>query len=190
MNRHSGQLLLIALLLTIFSVNLNRTFSQQEEGPVFLVENSQIVTVELGIGFDESSIHQFIDGSTLLDVIKLTGRPLSASVRHEQVLTDALQSGQRIDLTVKNDHIDELRVTWMPAAKRIALGIALHPDRMNQQDWQVLPGIGKKMAMRIEQNRQNYGDFGTFWNLKRVPGLGEKRLTSWNQYFFSNSIAP
>ncbi len=187
MSRGNGQILLVALLLSFFVVNLNRPLFDQQEGPVALSGNGGYVAVELGRGFRDRSIHQFIDGTPLSHVMKLTDRPVARPDLVARALAKELLPGQRVDLVIKNGHIEGLTVSWMSAAKRIAVGIPLHPDRMSQSDWQVLPGIGKKMARRIEQDRQKYGDFGTFGNLRRVSGIGEKRLTSWNQYFFSNT---
>ena len=189
MSRNKGQLLFIVLLLVIFSLSMVRAFFQQEEGPVFLTENRTFISVELGHGFDETSIHQFIDGINVWGVIKMTDKPVLLSSQQNQKFEQALQSGQRVDLVINNHHIEELTISWMSAAKRMALGIPLHPDRMDEADWQVLPGIGEKMARRIEENRHKYGDFGTFRNLKRVSGIGEKRLTTWNQYFFAKTIS-
>ena len=187
MSCSNGQLLLVACLLLIFSINLNRSLSKQEEGPVLLSGNETSVTVELGSGFPDATVHQFIDGTRLLDVIKLTDMPVGESVWTEYDPKTALRSGQRIDLEIKKDLIVALTLSWMPASRRMATGIPLHPDRMTKADWQQLPGIGEKMARRIEQNRQKYGEFGSIWNLKRVPGVGVKLITSWNQYFFTDS---
>ncbi len=187
MSRGHGQLLLIAALLIIFLVNLNRPLFKQEEGPVFLSDKKSVAMVELGTGFPDATVHQFIDGTSLLDVINLTDMSVGESIWSETDLNAFVQNGQRVDLDVKNDRIEGLTVSWMSAAKRVALGVPLHPDRMSETDWQVLPGIGVKMARRIENNRQKSGDFGSFWNLERVSGVGKKRLTSWNQYFFTNS---
>ncbi len=71
----------------------------------------------------------------------------------------------------------------MSAGKRIALSIPLHPDRMDLDDWSALPGIGAKLAARIETDRQKNGEFGTFENLARVKGIGQKSLSRWQKYF-------
>lgn len=184
MSRCSGNLLLIGFLLIILTVNMNRALFHVEDSPVFLPEPIALVSIELASGFAKQEIHQFIDGSCWLDVIKLTELALDESLRTSRHLSRAIREGERVELVVKSDVIKEVRIDWMAAAKRVALGIPLHPDRMIEEDWQVLPGIGSKLAGKIERNRQEFGDFGSFENLMRVPGIGKGRLTSWNQYFF------
>lgn len=181
-----GQLLLIGVLLVISAMTTSRTFFLSEESPAFLLTEAGKVTVELADGFPDQGIHQFIDGATRLDVINLTAMEISSEIDWLGGDNIPLRSGERLALSEKTTISKEVRVSWMTAAKRVALGIPLHPDRMNQEDWTVLPGIGASMAEKIEKNRQKYGEFGSFENLKRVPGIGAKRLSSWNQYFFGN----
>jgi len=179
-----GQLLLIAGLLLSYALTTSRALFPADESPVFLSAATDKVIVELDDGFPEPGIHQFIDGATRFDVIKLTNLGISSAIDGSDETGIPLQSGEHLAIYEKTTISKEVRVSWMTAAKRVALGIPLHPDRMNQADWMVLPGIGVSLAEIIEKNRQKYGDFGSFENLKRVPGIGKKRLSSWNQYFF------
>ncbi len=71
----------------------------------------------------------------------------------------------------------------MAAGQRVALSIPLHPDRMIGSDWLFLPGIGERLAGRIEADRQINGDFGALKQLARVKGIGQKRVMSWQQFF-------
>lgn len=71
----------------------------------------------------------------------------------------------------------------MPASQRIVLGIPLHPDSMVGDDWQALPGIGPKLAERIEADRQKNGEFASLEDLKRVSGIGKKRIEAWRIFF-------
>ena len=184
MSRYSGNLLLIGFLLIILTVNMSRALFHAEDSPVFLSEQTALVSVELASGFAKQGIHQYIDGLHWLDVIKMTEVALPENIRTSRLLNRPIIAGQRVDLVRKSDVIKGVRIGWMSAAKRVALGIPLHPDRMTEEDWQVLPGIGSTLARKIEQNRQKYGEFGSIQNLIRVPGIGKGRLTSWNQYFF------
>ncbi len=181
MSRYRGNLLLIGFLLIIFIFNMSRALFHAEDSPVFLSEPTDLVPVELASGFARQGIHQYIDGFCWLDVIKMTDAALDETLRTSRLLSRPIMAGERVDLVIKSAIIKEVRVGWMSAAKRVALGIPLHPDRMSEEDWQVLPGIGRKLAGKIEQNRQEYGEFGSIQNLLRVPGIGKGRLTSWNQ---------
>jgi competence protein ComEA len=63
------------------------------------------------------------------------------------------------------------------------MAIPLHPDRMNINDWTFLPGIGAALAERIENDRQENGDFGSLDALIRVKGIGKKRISNWIEFF-------
>ena len=91
--------------------------------------------------------------------------------------------GQRLMLIKKNNIVTDVACDWMPAAQRIALGIPLHPDRMQPTDWKVLPGIGEKLAWKIENDRQINGDFGSLNALTRVPGIGISVITSYSIHY-------
>ncbi|MCP3177174.1 helix-hairpin-helix domain-containing protein [Desulfuromonas sp. KJ2020] len=54
---------------------------------------------------------------------------------------------------------------------------------MSLADWTVLPGVGPKLAERIEKDRQKNGDFGSLEALQRVKGIGPKRINSWKFFF-------
>jgi competence protein ComEA len=78
---------------------------------------------------------------------------------------------------------------WMPSGQRIALGVPLHPDHMSAADWQILPGVGTRLAERIEQDRQENGDFNSLEAVARVSGIGPRRLETWRE-FFSDRVSP
>ena len=63
------------------------------------------------------------------------------------------------------------------------LGIPLHPDLMDEEDWQSLPGIGPGLAHRIMDDRHKNGEFHLLKEVLRVPGLGEKKFKGIEKYF-------
>lgn len=183
MKRARGLALMILLPVTILSLNLVRTVPPAGDGPVFIAHSEENVLVELGQGFSQPGVYQFIDETTWLDVISLTGHDLNTDRLKPELLSGTVRNGRRVDLVLQGAVLEQLSLCWMKAAKRMALGIPLHPDRMTEEDWQALPGIGGKLASRIEQFRQDNGGFGSFVSLKQVKGIGVKRLESWRKYF-------
>lgn len=77
----------------------------------------------------------------------------------------------------------EIKRGFMSAGQRMTLGVRLHPDRMSLRDWQALPGIGPKLAERIEEDRQKNGDFGVWSEVRRVKGIGPRRIEALEKYF-------
>nr|WP_283775430.1 helix-hairpin-helix domain-containing protein [Desulfuromonas sp. CSMB_57] len=54
---------------------------------------------------------------------------------------------------------------------------------MTLRDWEALPGIGPKLAERIEEDRQKNGDFGVWSEVQRVKGIGPRRIEALEKYF-------
>ena len=121
---------------------------------------------------------------TVSGVIELTG----VAGRAPELLADPLAEsrlydGASVELYEKKGESMALSVGWLSARQRLALGVALHPDRMSQEDWVALPGIGEKLAGQIELDRQKYGDFGSLAALERVKGIGPAKLKVLQPFF-------
>lgn len=155
-----------------------------EGSPNFSPEPVTGIRVMLGEGFPEPGLHQYSDGMTVSGVIELTGM----AGRTPELLADPLADsrlfdGASVDLVENTGENMALSVGWLPARQRLALGVALHPDRMSREDWVALPGIGEKLAEQIELDRQKYGDFGSLAALERVKGIGPAKLKALQPFF-------
>ena len=154
-----------------------------EELPLIFPSEPNYVHFELSGPGSSSGVYQLNDGLSVLDVIELTifsSGHLSPSA--ESYVKPAI-NGARYGIAKKDQKIEIVQRGWMSAGKRIALGIALHPDRMSSSDWVALPGIGKKLAEKIHTDRQKNGDFGSLDALKRVKGVGPGRIATWRTFF-------
>ena len=154
-----------------------------EDLPFFLPSEPNYVHFELSGPGLSPGVYQLNDGLSVLDVIKLTAFDsghLSSSA--ESYFKPAI-NGARYGIAKKDQKIEIVQRGWMPAGKRIALGIALHPDRMSRSDWAALPGIGKTLAEKIHIDRQKNGVFGSLNALKRVKGVGPGRIANWRIFF-------
>lgn len=183
MNQRRGiPLLLIFLLLSLLYQN-SREVLRDEGPPAFFLDKNAGVWLGLGAGFPRPGVHQFSDGTTLSTVIKMTGMQVGEKAQHDRALDAPLQTGSCLELVLAGNQVVGIMEQWLPAGQRIALGIPLHPDRMVEDDWQFLPGIGVKRAQAIEEDRQINGDYGSLQALRRVSGIGPKRLSSWESFF-------
>lgn len=163
---------------------LSRGALPPQEPPVFSVQSSGGVRVLLGAGFPQPGVHQFSDGMTIRDVIKLTGVAAEGGMETPGGGGDAeIVDGLALATAVSGPNQGKIEAGWMPARQRMALGIPLHPDRMSREDWVALPGIGEKLAVQIEIDRQNYGDFGRLEALERVKGIGPAKLKTLQPFF-------
>lgn len=175
-----------ALLLLLAFLMLMSYMSREScvaGAPAFALPPGAVL-VQFGSGFPQAeSVRQISDDASIAGVIELAGLPLTAVCAGEARSQAAVKSGQRLDLQVQDGVVEGFFLGWMPAAQRVALGIPLHPDQMNCDDWQYLPGIGPRIAQRIVVNRQKFGDFGTLEGVTRVQGIGNRNISAWRHFF-------
>lgn len=70
----------------------------------------------------------------------------------------------------------------LPAASRMALGEKLDLNQATCQELEILPGIGKKMAEHIVEDRQKKGPFLKSEELMRVKGIKQKKFEKLKKY--------
>ncbi|TLM66415.1 MAG: hypothetical protein FDZ69_06265 [Deltaproteobacteria bacterium] len=177
-----------AAVFVLLIVTLSRGVLLPQDPPALPVQAVGTVRVLLGAGFAEPGVHQFSDGLTVRSVIELTGGGAAGDAAGPAGVGDLfLAEGMAFDVVDLSENKREIWQGWMPARQRLALGIALHPDRMSREDWEALPGIGPRLAEQIENDRQIYGDFGSFEALERVKGIGPGKLKGLRAYFSSEA---
>jgi competence protein ComEA len=182
--RRAGTLLLVVCALTLYGWHWHRaTFPQTEKSPVFFVAAPDSLTVALGAGFLAPGIHQFFDGADLEDVIRMAAPDLPPACYAQPDLKSALVDGESLELRWNEGQGMEIKRGFMSAGQLMTLGVRLHPDRMSLRDWEALPGIGPKLAERIEEDRQKNGDFGVWSEVRRVKGIGPRRIEVLEKYF-------
>jgi len=179
----AGTGLLLLIVLSWYLYNYGRVALHNEGHPAFSVSERVGVSVMLGECFPDPGIHQFSDGLNLFGVIRMTGLSLNTDSFPRDLVEASIVDGLQVDLRCENGQVIKINKKWMPASQRITLEIPLHPDRMNVGDWEALPGIGPKIAERIENDRQKNGDFETLETLQRVRGIGPKTIERLKKYF-------
>ena len=99
-------------------------------------------------------------GSVMLHV--RNSRPLAGITVHENAI--------KKELTLKEvkDILDEKR--------------RVNVNEASPEELTVIPGIGEKMASRIIDRREAYGDFFTEKDLLKVKGIGEKKLEKMREW--------
>lgn len=177
------QPLFVVLLLLIIVVVLYREVSVEGDLPVFFIERTNSCFVEFGYGFGEKHCRHVVDVSSLDSVNNMTKECCHPLLLQNCLDSPGISTGQVVDLIENGQGEWCLNLSYMGAAKRIALGITLHPDQMTKDDWRVLPGIGESLATRIIVDRQENGDFYTLKNLKRVDGISDGKIAQWQSFF-------
>lgn len=173
---------IIGLVLMLVVFNWSRA-SRDMGDPVPSFE-SPGVWIQLGHGFpEEQVVCQYFDDSRMESVIELTCCSVQSSVWANIPKEYTIETGRRLDFVGQGSEKQSISLSWMSASQRVALGIPLHPDKMTQLDWEFLPGVGEKLAAKIETNRQKNGDFGSLEGLLRIKGVGSSKIKLWKEYF-------
>lgn len=175
-------LLLLAMLLSL-PWSMGRELFRKEELPAFFLAPPAANSLLFQGDIPTPGLHQYSDGDGLDAVIKMAIAP-DAVYSAEGVFAGSRPlPGLAVTARMTAEKTLAVSIGWMPARQRMALGIPLHPDRMSLGDWQALPGIGPKLALTIETDRQENGDFGSLEAVERVRGVGPKRIEAWRRYF-------
>lgn len=174
----------LLILLLFIPVMIKRAEVTVWPAPVFVdsVVSGRCYIELRGTHFFEQDRH-IIDACGPRDVIVLADTVVAQQAMADFLANNPLVDGQTIEIVDVGNGSLRVETHWMNAARRIALGIALHPQRMTEQDWQALPGVGAKLATKIMADRQQNGGFATFYDLKRVSGISEKTVERWKGYF-------
>jgi len=175
-------LLLTAIICTALLFP-GREADQHGMPAAFLHYSSGATIVRLKGCVPNPGIYRFPIHVTLATVINMTAPSLAGKLPDKRLMKRDLESGEIIEAVAKDQQHIEILIYKMKARERILLGIPLDPDEMELADWESLPGIGPKLAKTIMENRQKYGDLGSFNSLQRVPGLGGGKLKSLKRYF-------
>ena len=181
--RPAGTGLFLLAMLAASLLSWGREILHQEFLPAFFVAPPARNLLLLDGDFPNPGVHQYSDGDALSAVIKVTSADGAEIHLDNADESDQPVSGQTLVARREGDKNVAVTVRWMAARQRLALGMELHPDRMTLSDWPALPGIGPKLALAIEKDRQENGDFGSLEGLERVRGIGPKRIEAWRQYF-------
>ena len=176
----SGTILIVLILgITLLQ---SRSLFHAGEGPAFFIDTSlqQSCWVEAQ---NAAGARQVFDVGASKGVDDMTQWLQATSDQRDFLKSFKYISGQHVEIIENSHGLHRIKVSWMRAGKRMALGIPLHPDRIGFNDWQDIKGIGPALAQRIIAERQKNGDFGSLANLTRVAGIGEKTVQSMQKWF-------
>lgn len=156
----------------------------QKEGPVaFLHENARPVTIRISGNIANPGIYTLSPDANIGTVTKMTLPDCELKGLDKRLLDRILQDGDIVELRPGIKQVVDITVKKMQAGEMVVLGLPLDPNLLMFDDWVSLPGIGPALALRIVQDRQINGDFKSFEDLQRVPGIGEGKIRQLAEYF-------
>ena len=173
---------LLAVTLLLCGQSFLQGHGESRKGPsvAFLHYSTPAVIVRLSGEFPAPGIYAFPDGTPLASVINMTHADRRARIMNQGMLSNAVTNG---DIVHVAPQLTEITSNKMCVQERILLGIPLNPNQMRTEDWDVLPGIGPSLARAIACDRQINGEFRSIDDLARVPGMGEKKVSTIRKFF-------
>jgi len=165
----SGPFLLVLLGAVLFL--LSREAGHFGPGTHRTVAGDWVCVTDPEIG---SSCHSFQAGQTLGPLVA------QALPRLSEPLADRcrgilLEGGTEIRLErVPGSHERGCVVSSLPEQCRYLLGMPLNVNRAGEEELELLPGIGPRLARRIVEVRESIGSFSSPEEFLRVPGIGRK----------------
>ena len=94
-----------------------------------------------------------------------------------------LKSGDDIRVELRPNGSAMISCGSLPTPQRLALGIPLDINAMNEADFDRVPGIGPVLASRIVAYRQNHGGLMAVQELLTIEGIGQRKYFHLSKFF-------
>jgi len=176
-------LLVMMSFAAIVFVLKGRGPSLSEGTAAFFHEEQACLTVRISGNIAKPGVYTFPCNTDVSTAIKLTAPDFSLERNDHTLLSRVLQNGDVLDIDSESNQPIDITLEKMQAREMVVLGIRLDPNSLGIDDWESLPGIGPSLACEIVRDRQNNGDFGSYKDLQRVPGIGENKMRDLAKYF-------
>lgn len=116
-------------------------------------------------------------------VIRLTNPSVSSYLFEGIPSYPEINNGDALFLAMDGTQHIKIIKNYMSIKERMILGTPLDLNTMSVSDLVELPGIGGVTAANIVRDRQDNGVFRTLEDLKRVPGIGPKKIELLEPFF-------
>jgi competence protein ComEA len=129
-------------------------------------------------------IFAFDQAVTVGQALARAGGPLSPLRQRDESIGVRCQTGNgsRIQIIAEQSGFAGLKLGWMAAPLRLALGVPLEINKASAADLTQVPGINAKLADRIAALRVRKGGFSRLADLCEVKGIGPATVTRLRPY--------
>lgn len=172
--------------LAIFFIGLFRLF--HPDWPILKPSGNNLTThhdyqyiIEVEGDVKNAGIYIFDKPPTAYQAIQSAGGPISKPRLLFHMPDDTLDTGIRLELRSTS-----LIITPISSRKRLVLGIPIELNKAGVEDLAIIPGISHGLAQRIVEFRESHGPFKTYNELRRVKGIGPKKVKSFRSYLSLN----
>lgn len=131
------------------------------------------VFVGVGGAVPHPGVYIFPSPPTLEQLYQAAGLP-----RPPARLELRLATGEQIEVQAEGG----FRVSPLPGAVRLTLGLPVDLNRATAADLEAVPGLGPVLAERLVHYRETHGIFHRLEQLLEVPGFGADKLEQVRPY--------
>ena len=133
------------------------------------------------IKLNVEKVYFFSSAPTIADVLEKAGIYYGEESWDKERDNGSLSSGTAVVLESSKEGLG-LALRPMDAAKLWAFGIPFNINTVSAEDLTYIPGVGPELAANIIAYRNESGAFNDVEELRRVKGIGEKRLQRMRAY--------
>lgn len=183
-SRDTALLVIAVFLVAVYFI---KGFSITDSLPPPPVDHPQGQTIfEIEDPFNFSKVYTSPKDISLKDAMARAGAAVSSQKQGLNNPDTSVKSGSKITI----DKDGSAQIGQMSGEKHLIFSIPLDINRSTAQDFEALPGIGPKLAEEIIATRKRLGGFKTIGDLKKVKGIGDKKLEKIRGRLTVNSATP
>jgi competence protein ComEA len=180
---HHWVILLFGIIIALGTfIRIYLSTHPEKEKKNTLIAPVQNLAVEIRGRVSKPGIYFLSSGSCLKDLLDEAG-----FISQEPGLTHwqtglPLRAGDGVTLDQNETGGTVVSIRPMEARKLFFLNLPIDVNAATETDLMVIPGIGPKTARSIVSYKIRWGPFSKIADLKKVPGLGDKRLGTVSKY--------
>jgi competence protein ComEA len=167
-------IILLSLFILIFYGWRHYAHHRQSGEPSLVIPTQLIIQVSGEVR--KPGIYVFDSPVTVSETVA------GAGGLHSQLNPDAewtrvkVGHARRVHITAAKDGCARLRLGWMDASSRLAMGVPIDLNQASAAELAQVPGITQTLAERIVAQRNRLGGFSRLEDLRAVKGIGPVTL--------------
>jgi len=181
------KVILLLLGLSIFCLDLFRPFHPVWSKPHpsstnLTTQSCPQWIIEVAGAVRIPGIYSFNAPPTGNDALQRAGGPMNRDCPALGQMNTPLETGTRVELRTSERESGRVTISPIDPGKKFVLGIPVPLNQAGAEALAIIPGISHSLAQRIVEFRKSHGPFKTWHELRRVKGIGPKKVERFRSY--------
>ncbi len=142
----------------------------------------ELLSVEVSGAVKHPGLVQLKVGQRVGDALGAAGGATPSARLEGLDLSQPVRAGMKVEvpsvMTAASNQRPQAQRVGKPLPERASISI----NQATEQEFERLPGIGPALATRIIEYRKRSGPFRSVQDLRRVKGIGEKKLAAMRRF--------